>query len=77
MGESEDASGTVGMTEDGKIETYTVAPGDSLIGIGERFCIDYVTVAVYNHRFPPDPSIQPGETLILRPDPTAPWDPNG
>lgn len=66
MGVSELASGEVGYDAEGLIETYTVAPGDSLISIGERFCVDYVTVGAYNDRFGPT-EIQPGDVLILRP----------
>ncbi|MEJ1086850.1 LysM peptidoglycan-binding domain-containing protein [Microbacterium sp. Mu-80] len=66
MGASDLASGEVGYNADGLIETYTVESGDSLIAIGERFCIDYVTVGAYNDRFGPK-QIQPGDVLILRP----------
>ena len=66
MGASAYASGEVGYTADGLIETYTVAPGDSLIAIGQRFCVDYVTVGAYNDRFG-SKEIQPGDVLILRP----------
>ncbi|WP_314094768.1 LysM peptidoglycan-binding domain-containing protein [Microbacterium foliorum] len=77
MGASAYASGPVGYNDDEQIESYTVAEGDSLVGIGERFCVDFVTVAVYNHRFPPSPTIQPGDVLTMRPDPAAPWSPDG
>lgn len=66
MGVTASASGEVGYTADGLIETYTVAPGDSLIAIGERFCVDYVTVGAYNDRFG-SKVIQPGDVLVLRP----------
>jgi hypothetical protein len=75
-GASASASGPVGYNADQQIESYTVAQGDSLMGIGERFCVDFVTVAVYNHRFSPNPTIQPGDVLTMRPDPTAPWSPD-
>lgn len=65
MGATALASGEVGYTADGLIETYTVAPGDTLIAIGERFCVDYVTVGAFNDRFMTD--LQPGDVLILRP----------
>ena len=67
MGETEFASGDVRFTPDGLIDSYTVVPGDSLIGIGERFCIDYVTVGAYNDRLGSN-AIQPGDTLVLRPN---------
>lgn len=76
MGASEYASGPVSYDEHGKIETYTVQPGDALAAIGERFCIDYITVGVYNHRMPPGKTIQPGDILALRPDTTATWSPD-
>ncbi|OJV93213.1 MAG: hypothetical protein BGO47_09270 [Microbacterium sp. 67-17] len=76
MGTSGYASGPVGYDEQGKIETYTVQPGDALAAIGERFCIDYITVGVYNHRTPPGKTIQPGDILVLRPDPTVTWSPD-
>ena len=66
MGASAYASGEVGYTEDGRVETYAVASGDTLIGIGQRFCIDYVTVGAYNDVFI-GKQIQPGDVLILRP----------
>jgi hypothetical protein len=66
MGTSAWASGEVGYNAEGLIETYTVAAGDSMIGIGERFCIDYVTVSGYNDRFGTN-EIQPGDVLALRP----------
>jgi hypothetical protein len=66
MGPTEFAKGAVGYNADGLIETYTVEPGDSLIAIGERFCVDFVTVGAYNDRFGPT-AIQPGDVLILRP----------
>ncbi|MFG6403614.1 LysM peptidoglycan-binding domain-containing protein [Microbacterium sp. P04] len=67
MGATELAAGAVGYNADGQIATYTVEPGDSLISIGERFCVDYVTIGAYNDRFGPS-TIQPGDVLILRPE---------
>lgn len=66
MGSSEFASGEVGYTADGLIESYTVAPGDALIGIGERFCVDDITIGAYNDVLD-DEGIQPGDELVLRP----------
>ncbi|MFK0402850.1 hypothetical protein ACIQTT_11015 [Microbacterium sp. NPDC090225] len=70
MGPSELASGEVLKDDDGEIYAYMVAPGDSPIAIGERFCIDYVTVQSHNHV---RVNINPGDVLYLRPDPTLPW----
>lgn len=70
MGPSELASGEALTDADGEIYAYVVAPGDSPIAIGERFCIDYVTVQHHNHV---RQNINPGDVLYLRPDPTLPW----
>lgn len=72
MGASELASGPVTLDADGEIFSYEVQPGDSLIAIGQRFCIDYVTVGSYNHVRGNEP-IAPGDVLYLRPDPTLPF----
>lgn len=70
MGPSELARGEVLKDDDGEIYAYVVAPGDSPIAIGERFCIDYTTVLSHNHvRI----DINPGDVLYLRPDPALPW----
>lgn len=72
MGESELASGPVTLDADGEIFSYEVEAGDSLIAIGERFCVDYVTVGSFNHVRGFEP-IAPGDVLYLRPDPTLPF----
>lgn len=69
-GPSDGASGTV--TDDGNVVTYTVEAGDALPGIGSRFCVDYITVAQYNHVYPTW-DIHPGDVLILSPDPSVEW----
>lgn len=71
MGPSELASGEVLKDDGGEIYAYVVAPGDSPIAIGERFCIDYVTVQSHNHVRAG--MIHEGDVLYLRPDPTLPW----
>ena len=71
MGASDLASGTPMLDDDGEVFAYEVAPGDSLIAIGQRFCVDYVTVALYNHVAAQ--TVHPGDVLILRPDPALPW----
>lgn len=64
------ARGTVGLDADGKIKTYTVAAGDALYAIGDRFCIaNALTIATLNHTR----TIQPGEVLLLAPDGSIPW----
>jgi hypothetical protein len=76
MGASELARGAIITDDAGEIVAYEVAPGDSLIAIGERFCVDYVTVSSYNHVRAG--MIHPGDVLYLRPDPDLPWiDPYG
>ncbi|GAA5084973.1 hypothetical protein GCM10025760_03330 [Microbacterium yannicii] len=71
-GEREFAAGTVGLDGEGRIKTYTVAAGDALFAIGDRFCIaNALTIATLNHTR----TIQPGEVLLLHPDPTIPWVP--
>lgn len=72
MGESELASGPVTLDAAGEIFSYEVQAGDSLIAIGERFCVDYVTVGSFNHVRGFEP-IAPGDVLYLRPDPTLPF----
>jgi hypothetical protein len=72
MGESELASGPVTLDADGEIFSYEVQAGDSLFAIGERFCVDYVTVGSFNHVRGFEP-IAPGDVLYLRPDPTLPF----
>lgn len=52
--------------------TYTVAAGDALYAIGDRFCIaNALTIATLTHTR----TIQPGEVLLLRPDSSIPWIP--
>lgn len=67
LGPTTYASGEVGLNDEGEISTYTVASGDTAYGIGDRLCIDYITVLAYNGKFVPAPEIQPGDILILRP----------
>lgn len=70
LGESSYAQGDVTLDDEGQISSYTVVPGDSPIAIGDRFCIDYITVLQLNNTWP---TIDPGEVLTLRPDPTVEW----
>lgn len=64
MGATEYASGEVTLNDEGLIATYTVAPGDAGMAIGERFCIDYVTVFQYNDVLSVP---HPGDILLLLP----------
>lgn len=71
-GTRELAAGTPGLDDEGRLVTYTVAPGDALYAIGDRFCIaNALTIATLNHTR----TIQPGEVLLLRPDGSLPWIP--
>lgn len=71
-GERDLAAGATGLDDEGRIVTYTVAPGDALYAIGDRFCIaNALTIAVLNHTR----TIQPGEVLLLSPDSSIPWVP--
>ena len=64
------ANGSVALDGDGRVFSCTVASGDALEAIGARLCIDLVTVAMYNHRWG-GAAIQPGDVLVLRPDPSV------
>jgi hypothetical protein len=66
------ATGAAGVGDDGQVVTYTVAPGDALYAIGDRFCIaNALTIATLNHTR----TIQPGEVLLLHPDSSIAWIP--
>jgi len=66
------AAGTTGLDDEGRIVSYTVAPGDALYAIGDRLCIaNALTIATLNHTR----TIQPGEVLLLHPDSSIPWIP--
>lgn len=71
-GPREYAAGTAGLDDQGRVVTYTVAAGDALDAIGDRFCLaNPGSVSTLNHTR----VIQPGELLLLRPDSTLPWIP--
>lgn len=65
MGARESASGPVLFYDDGGVATYTVRPGDSGMAIGERFCVDYITVFVANDI--KGGVIHPGQVLQINP----------
>ena len=73
LGPRDYAAGEATLDEAGKILSYTVAPDDSPTAIGDRFCVDYVTVLQFNHTWP---EIDPGEVLVLSPDPSVQWGDN-
>jgi len=77
FGPREGASGTVNLDGQGRIVSYTTVAGDNWDGIETRLCMDYASIARYNfvgtHPAPPyyERPWTPGDTLILRPDPSV------
>jgi hypothetical protein len=70
MGAHDLAAGTVDLDDEGRIKTYTVASGDALYAIGDRFCIENpLVLSGLNHTH----MIAPGEVLLLAPDSSIPW----
>lgn len=83
LGPRKFAEGTVNRNGAGDIVSYTVAPGDVYDLIYPRFCFrDYYSIISYNTGFEPLRSrptyrgLEPGDVLVLRPDPTARWLPH-
>lgn len=73
MGPLEFAVGEVGLDEQGRPATYTVAPGDVLARIGERFCIyNGLTLGILNG-YSHGAVIQPGDVLTLNADLVTDW----
>ncbi len=67
MGPQELARGTVGLDDEGRIATYTVASGDVISAIGARFCLgNGLALEHLNHTR----MIHPGDVLKLRFDPS-------
>ncbi len=69
-GSREFAAGEVTRDAEGRLATYTVAAGDAGLAIGERFCVDYITVFQFNHIYPMP---QPGDVLSLYVDESVPF----
>ncbi|HWU27972.1 MAG TPA: hypothetical protein VN041_02630 [Microbacterium sp.] len=75
------AEGTVTLDSAGKVYSYTVAPGDVELTIGDRLCIKsrdffgYNDILPQNQPYDPSLTIQPGDVLILQVDPTLEWTP--
>lgn len=73
LGSREFATGTPVPNEAGEIATYVVAEGDTVWGIGDRFCTESVHLGNFNwvgfgtgqH------TLEIGEVLILKPDHTV------
>ncbi|WP_194421078.1 hypothetical protein [Microbacterium abyssi] len=73
MGPREFATGGVGLDDQGRPATYTVAPGDVTSVIGDRFCI-YNGIALETlNMYPGGDAIQPGDVLTLNADLVTDW----
>lgn len=64
FGATDGANDTVTRNADDEIETYTVASGDNLTAVADRFCFDTGSLATYNET---GPNLTVGEVLVLRP----------
>lgn len=53
-------------TANAELPAYVVASGDTFTGIGDRFCIDSVHLAMINHR--QSGELVAGETILLYPE---------
>ena len=71
------ATGTVNRDAAGSILSYTAAPGDDIWSIGDRLCTNPLMIGRYNHvgSGPGEHTLQPGETVVIRPDMTVEWSP--
>lgn len=78
-GPSAGATGTVNRDAAGSIVSYTAAPGDNTWTVGDRFCTNPLMIERYNHigSDPGDHTLQPGETVVIRPDMSLEWRPAG
>ncbi|OZB82229.1 hypothetical protein [Microbacterium sp. 13-71-7] len=76
-GASEGATGTVNRDAAGNIVSYTAAPGDNTWSVGDRLCTNGLMIGRYNHvgTDPGDHALQPGETMVIRPDMNVEWVP--
>ncbi|MDQ4214941.1 hypothetical protein [Microbacterium capsulatum] len=76
-GSSQGATGTVNRDAAGNIVSYTAAPGDDTWSIGARLCTNRYWIGRYNHIGSDrgDHTLQPGETVVVRPDMKVEWVP--
>ncbi|WP_454113240.1 hypothetical protein [Microbacterium maritypicum] len=74
-GPSAGATGTVNRHVAGSIVSYTAAPGDDTWTVGDRFCTNPLMIGRYNHIASDsgDHTLQPGETVVIRPDMSVEW----
>ncbi|MGO2863045.1 MAG: LysM peptidoglycan-binding domain-containing protein [Brevibacterium sp.] len=68
MGPREFATGEVHLDDNGRPATYTVAPGDVLTRIGDRFCIYNGGMLSILNNYPGGATIQPGDVITLNAD---------
>lgn len=73
MGPVDFATGEVGLDDQGRPVTYTVAPGDVLTRIGERFCIYNGNALGLLNGYSHGAVIQPGDVLTLNADLVTGW----
>lgn len=73
MGTNDFANGEVGLDSEGRPATYTVAPGDVLERIGDRFCIYNGGMLGPLNGYGVDAVIQPGDVLTLNADLVSDW----
>jgi len=70
------AEGVAHLDAEGRVASYTVAAGDAPSSLEDRFCLMWTSLYRLNHVWADDgKTIQPGDVLILRPDPTVEWTP--
>jgi hypothetical protein len=73
MGPNDFANGEVGLDNQGRPATYTVAPGDVLERIGDRFCIYNGNMLGLLNGYTVHAVIQPGDVLTLNADLVTDW----
>lgn len=73
MGPREFAAGDVGLDDQGRPATYTVAPGDATYAIGDRFCIYNGGMLDLLNGYSHGAVIQPGDVLTLNADLVTDW----
>ncbi|KNY07870.1 hypothetical protein AKH00_06525 [Microbacterium sp. GCS4] len=73
LGSRDYAEGAVGFDEQGRIATYTVAPGDVETAIGERFCIYNAGMLGMLNGYKGGDAFQPGDVITLNADLVTDW----
>lgn len=71
MGVNEFANGEITRDNAGQIVTYTIAAGDTIMGIAERLCVDWQDLKLWNYGNRVDaqkfPIVEAGATMMFRP----------